>query len=148
MHETLVSALCRRFAAHAEVLPRVCPALAAEIHQLHVLVEHLEDNPNNRTRFLVLGYNEPEPTGNDKTSIMFSIPHRSGELFRAMAAFEKFDVNLNTIESRPSRVAAWEYVFYIDVQGHKTDLNVKKAIAQLEEHSLFVTIIGSYPAAV
>ncbi|MEP6754193.1 MAG: prephenate dehydratase [Chthonomonadales bacterium] len=125
----------------------LCPALAAEIHNLPVLVEHTEDNPNNRTRFLVLGYNEPEPTGRDKTSIMFSVPHKSGELFRAMAAFEKFDVNITIIESRPSKVAAWEYIFYIDVQGHQRDLNVTKAISQLGEHALFVRVVGSYPAA-
>jgi chorismate mutase / prephenate dehydratase len=125
----------------------LCPALAAELQELPILVEHTEDNPSNRTRFLVLGYNEPEPTGKDKTSLMFSVHHRSGELFRAMAAFEKYDVNLTMIESRPAKVAAWEYVFYIDVQGHVRDTGVAKAIEQFKEHALFVTVLGSYPAA-
>jgi chorismate mutase/prephenate dehydratase len=125
----------------------LCPSLAAELNNLPILVEHTEDNPSNRTRFLVLGYNEPEPTGKDKTSVMFSVQHRSGELFRAMAAFEKNNVNMTMIESRPSRVAAWEYVFYIDVQGHIRDAAVTKAVEQLKEHSLFVTVLGSYPAA-
>lgn len=125
----------------------LCPLIAAELYEVPILVEHTEDNPNNRTRFLVLGYNEPEPTGKDKTSLMFSVPHRAGELFRAMAAFEKYDVNLTMIESRPAKVAAWEYIFYLDVQGHQRDANVAKALAQLREHALFVTVLGSYPAA-
>jgi len=125
----------------------LCPALAAEMNGLPILVEHTEDNPSNRTRFLVLGYNEPEPAGRDKTSVMFSVHNRSGELFRAMAAFEKYDVNLTMIESRPAKVAAWDYIFYIDVQGHLRDTNVANAVSLLREHALFVTILGSYPAA-
>jgi chorismate mutase/prephenate dehydratase len=78
---------------------------------------------------------------------MFSVHNRSGELFRAMAAFEKYDVNLTMIESRPAKVAAWDYIFYIDVQGHLRDANVAKAVSLLKEHALFVTILGSYPAA-
>src|SRR5438046_5340265 len=129
-------------AAQEERAAAMCPALAAERANLPILVPHTEDNPSNRTRFLVLGYNEPEPTGKDKTSLMFSVHHRAGELFRAMAAFEKYDVNLTMIESRPAKVAAWEYVFYIDVQGHMRDANVTKAVNQLREHALFVTILG------
>lgn len=125
----------------------LCPLLAAEMNGLPVLVEHTEDNPSNRTRFLVLGYNEPEPTGKDKTSVMFSVHNRSGELFRAMAAFEKYDVNLTMIESRPSRGANWEYVFYIDVQGHVRDLSVTRSLDLLREQALFVRVLGSYPAA-
>ena len=125
----------------------VCPAIAAEMNGLPVLVTHVEDNPSNRTRFLVLGYNEPERTGRDKTSVMFSVRHRSGELFRAMGAFEKYDVNMTMIESRPAKVAAWEYVFYTDLEGHFHDTAVAKALDQLREHALFVTVLGSYPAA-
>jgi chorismate mutase/prephenate dehydratase len=125
----------------------ICPALAAEIVGLPILVEHTEDNPSNRTRFLVLGYNEPEPTGRDKTSVMFSVHHRAGALFRAMAAFEKYDVNLTMIESRPAKMAVWEYVFYVDVQGHVRDDNVARALHQLKEQTLFLTVLGSYPAA-
>src|SRR5207302_2830553 len=125
----------------------VCPDLAAELAELPILVAHTEDNPSNRTRFLVLGYNEPEPTGRDKTSVMFSVHNRSGELFRAMAAFEKYDVNLTMIESRPAKMASWDYIFYIDVQGHLRDANVSKSVNQLQELALFVTILGSYPAA-
>jgi chorismate mutase/prephenate dehydratase len=125
----------------------LCPAPAAEASGMPVLVEHTEDNPSNRTRFLVLGYNEPEPTGRDKTSVMFSVHHRAGALFRAMAAFEKYDVNLTMIESRPAKMAVWEYVFYVDVQGHIRDDSVARALQQLKEQTLFLTVLGSYPAS-
>lgn len=121
--------------------------LAAERTGLPILCEHIEDNPTNRTRFLVLGYNEPEPTGKDKTSILFSVANKSGELVHALSAFEKFNVNMSMIESRPTKVEAWQYAFYVDVQGHIRDLNVEKAVALLKEHSLFVRILGSYPEA-
>jgi chorismate mutase/prephenate dehydratase len=134
-------------AAKEEDAAALCPELAAEMNDLPILVAHTEDNPSNRTRFLVLGYNEPEPTGRDKTSLMFSVHNRAGELFRAMAAFEKYDVNMTMIESRPAKIAAWEYIFYIDVQGHLRDASVAKAVNQLREHALFVTVLGSYPAA-
>lgn len=121
--------------------------LAAEIYGLDLLAEHIEDNPQNRTRFLVVGYNEPASSGKDKTSIMFSVPHKAGTLFRAMSVFEKYDINLTMIESRPTKLTPWEYVFFIDFQGHKKDTHVQKALAALEEHTLFITVLGSYPEA-
>ncbi|HZO89989.1 MAG TPA: prephenate dehydratase [Chthonomonadaceae bacterium] len=125
----------------------IATTLAAERYGLPILCEHIEDNPTNRTRFLVLGYNEPEPTGKDKTSLMFSVHNRAGELVHALNAFEKYDVNLTMIESRPTKVEPWQYVFYIDVQGHIKDTSVWKAINLLKEHSLFVRVLGSYPEA-
>ena len=125
----------------------IATSLAAERTGLPILCEHIEDNPSNRTRFLVLGYNEPEPTGKDKTSLMFSVHNRAGELVHALNAFEKYDVNLTMIESRPTKTAAWQYLFYIDVQGHTRDISVTKAISLLKEHSLFVRVLGSYPEA-
>lgn len=125
----------------------IATSLAAEKYDMPILCEHIEDNPSNRTRFLVLGYNEPEPTGRDKTSLMFSVHNRAGELVHALNAFEKYDVNMTMIESRPTKTAAWQYVFYIDVQGHIRDISVDKAIALLKQQSLFVRVLGSYPEA-
>jgi chorismate mutase/prephenate dehydratase len=119
--------------------------LSAEKCDLPVRCDHIEDNPSNRTRFLVLGYNEPEPTGKDKTTLMFSLHNKPGQLAHALNAFEKYDVNLTMIESRPTKTAAWSYLFYIDVQGHTRDALVTKAINLLKEHSLFVRVLGSYP---
>ena len=147
VQEVSSTARAAELAAAEEGAAALSPRLAAELANLPVLVEHTEDNPSNRTRFLVLGYNEPEPTGRDKTSLQFSVHNRAGELFRAMAAFEQFQVNMTMIESRPSKIANWEYVFYIDVQGHMREDNVAKATNLLKEHALFVRVLGSYPAA-
>jgi chorismate mutase/prephenate dehydratase len=119
--------------------------LSAEKCELPIRCDHIEDNPSNRTRFLVLGYNEPEPTGKDKTTLMFSLHNKPGQLAHALNAFEKYDVNLTMIESRPTKTAAWSYLFYIDVQGHTRDALVTKAINLLKEQSLFVRVLGSYP---
>ena len=126
----------------------IATLLASEKWELPALCDHIEDNPANRTRFLILGYNEPEPTGKDKTSLLFSLAHKPGSLAHALNAFEKYDVNLTMIESRPTRQEAWKYLFYIDVQGHAKDQNVTKAVNQLKEHSLFVRTLGSYPEMV
>ena len=125
----------------------IATTLAAEKYDLPILCEHIEDDASNRTRFLVLGYNEPEPTGKDKTSLMLAVPNRAGELVHALNAFEKYDVNLTMIESRPNKTAAWQYVFYIDAQGHTRDASVTKSINLLKEHALFVRVLGSYPEA-
>lgn len=125
----------------------IATSLAAEVYDLNLVAEHIEDNPQNRTRFLVVGPNEPAPSGRDKTSVMFSVPHKSGALFHAMSVFDKYDINLTMIESRPTKLTPWEYVFFIDFQGHVKDQPVRKALAALQEHALFVTVLGSYPEA-
>jgi len=121
--------------------------LAARYYGLNILAESIEDNPRNKTRFLVIGNLECEPTGHDKTSIMFSVPHRAGSLFRALAAFELYNINLTMIESRPTKLMPWEYVFFIDFQGHQKDDHVLKALTTLRKDCLFLTVLGSYPEA-
>ncbi|MDH7481353.1 MAG: prephenate dehydratase [Armatimonadota bacterium] len=125
----------------------IATSLAAEYYGLKILAEHIEDNPQNRTRFLVVGYNEPAPSGKDKTSLMFSVAHKAGSLFRALSAFEKYDINLTMIESRPTKLTPWEYVFFVDCQGHFKDAPIQKALNALKEYTLFVTVLGSYPEA-
>jgi chorismate mutase/prephenate dehydratase len=145
--EAASSSRAAEMAAEDAESAAIATALAAERTNMPILCEHIEDNPSNRTRFLILGYNEPEPTGKDKTSLMFSVHNRAGELVHALNAFEKYDVNLTMIESRPTKTAAWQYIFYIDVQGHTKDAAVTKSISLLKEHSLFVRVLGSYPEA-
>jgi len=125
----------------------IATSLAAEMYGLDILAERIEDNPQNRTRFLVVGYIEPTPSGKDKTSVMFSVPHKAGALFKALSVLEKYDINLTMIESRPTKLTPWEYVFFIDCQGHVKDQPIQKALAALKEHTLFVTVLGSYPEA-
>ncbi|MCC6444854.1 MAG: prephenate dehydratase [Armatimonadetes bacterium] len=121
--------------------------LAARYYNLNILAEHIEDNPRNKTRFFVIGNKECESTGQDKTSLLFSVAHRPGSLFRAMAAFELYNVNLTLIESRPTKQMPWEYVFFVDFQGHQRDDAIAKALASLSKDCLFVRVLGSYPEA-
>ena len=125
----------------------ICTDIAAEINNIPVVATHIEDSPHNRTRFLVIGENEPRPSGHDKTSIFFSVNHKAGALLRAMSAFDAYGINLTMIESRPTKQMPWEYVFFIDFQGHVKEERVAHALAMLAEQSLFVTVLGSYPEA-
>lgn len=123
----------------------ICNRLAAEIIGIPILAEHIEDNPNNRTRFLILGYNEPAKTGRDKTSVMFNVHNRPGELVKALQAFNDNGVNLTTIESRPAPRATFEYMFYADCDGHRHDENMKKALEELKALAMEAVVLGSYP---
>jgi chorismate mutase/prephenate dehydratase len=119
--------------------------LGAETVGIPILVEHIEDNPHNRTRFIIIGYNEPAKTGDDKTSLMFNLRNRPGELVKALRAFEEQSVNLMMIESRPAQRATFEYIFYCDCSGHRTDENLVKAVETLKGYALETTVLGSYP---
>lgn len=123
----------------------IANALAAETIGIPILVDHIEDNPQNRTRFLVIGYNEPARTGRDKTSLMFNLRNRPGELVKALTAFEQQGVNLMMIESRPAQRATFEYIFYCDCEGHRTDASLERAITTLRGYALETTVLGSYP---
>ncbi len=123
----------------------ICNRLAAETIGIPILVEHIQDDPANRTRFIILGYNEPAKTGNDKTSVMFNLRNRPGELVKALKTFEEHGVNLMMIESRPAQRATFEYIFYCDCNGHRTDTALQSALEELRQHALETTILGSYP---
>lgn len=120
-------------------------SLILETIQLPVLADHIEDNPQNYTRFVVLGYNEPRKTGRDKTSLMFSLRNRPGELYNLLGAFVQHGVNLTMIESRPAPRASFEYIFYADCTGHRTDEHVATAIDAVKKLALETTVLGSYP---
>lgn len=123
----------------------IANTLGAETVGIPILVDNLQDNPGNRTRFLVIGYNEPVKTGADKTSLMFNLRNRPGELYRALGAFEEEGVNLMMIESRPAQRATFEYIFYCDCSGHRTDAPLQKALETLKGYALESVILGSYP---
>jgi len=120
-------------------------ALAAEKYGLIVHDENIQDSSENVTRFLVIGRTYPGRTGTDKTSIMFASQDRVGALHDSLEAFQKYKINLTKIESRPSKKKAWEYYFFVDFTGHCEDPRVKKALAELAQHTMFVKILGSYP---
>jgi chorismate mutase/prephenate dehydratase len=109
------------------------------------LEQDIQDNAANATRFLVLGRQCSPPTGNDRTSLMVSLPDKVGALHHALTAFRRYKINMTKIESRPSKRKAWEYFFFIDCDGHMHDRKVVKAIQALGRHCNFVRILGSYP---
>lgn len=121
--------------------------LAAEIYGLTIHNRHIQDSSENVTRFLVIGRKSSPRTGNDKTSIMFSVQDRVGALHDCVSSFKKFKINMTKIESRPNRQKAWEYYFFVDFLGHADDTRVKKALAELAKHTMFIKVLGSYPNA-
>ncbi|MFQ5455575.1 MAG: prephenate dehydratase [Nitrospirota bacterium] len=125
----------------------IASEMAAELYGLKIVRRNIEDNTNNYTRFLVISKKYCQKTGDDKTSIMFSIKDRVGALYNMLKPFATHKINLTRIESRPSKKKVWEYNFYIDLEGHIEDENVKKALEELEEESIFLKILGSYPIA-
>lgn len=118
---------------------------AAADYDLRVLAANIEDEPGNRTRFVVLGRQSVGATGKDKTSVLFSTKDRPGALYELLQAFKKRDINMTRIESRPSRRGTWSYVFYVDFEGHAENPNVQAALAELAELAPFYKCLGSYP---
>lgn len=123
----------------------ICNQFTAETLGVPILAGHIEDNSHNRTRFIVIGYNEPKKTGRDKTSLMFVLRNRPGELYRALGAFVEHGVNLMMIESRPAQRETFEYIFYSDCAGHRADDQIQNALATLKVLTLETTVLGSYP---
>ena len=121
---------------------------AGVIYGLATLAPHIEDEPNNTTRFLVLGKHDAGPSGRDKTSLIMSAPNRTGALHELLLAFAHAGVSMSRLESRPARHALWEYVFYVDIDGHRDDPAVKTALDELASRAAYLKILGSYPMAV
>jgi hypothetical protein len=120
-------------------------SLAAELHGLEILESSIQDRATNTTRFLVIGEKTCPPTGNDRTSILFSIQDKPGALVSALQSFDQFEINMSKIESRPSKQKDWEYIFYVDLGGHCEDQRVKEALVELRNHCSLVKLLGSYP---
>ncbi len=125
----------------------IASARAAEIYGMKILAKEIEDNPNNFTRFFILAKQDSPPSGNDKTSIVFSVKHRPGALYEFLKELATRNINLTKIESRPTRQKPWEYNFYLDFEGHREDKASREALDNLEKDSLFVRVLGSYPRA-
>jgi chorismate mutase / prephenate dehydratase len=128
----------------------VAGVVAAEVYSLEILAPNIEDSDDNTTRFLVLGSKLLQPSGQDKTTILVSASEttESGALFRLLAPLATHKVNLTRIESRPSRRRKWDYVFFIDLEGHATDASVAKALAELRKRASLFRVLGSYPRAI
>ncbi|MDH3346139.1 MAG: prephenate dehydratase, partial [Kiritimatiellaceae bacterium] len=125
----------------------VASRFAAELYGLDILAENIQDVRGNTTRFLVIGRKCSDPTDADKTSIYFGIKDKVGALHDTLDALKNNGINMSKIESRPSGDKVWEYVFFVDFEGHFDSPNVKKALAEMEEHCAVLTVLGSYPKA-
>ena len=125
----------------------IASEMASSIYDVPVIAEKIANNLNNYTRFLILSKNESDITGNDKTSIIFSIKHEPGSLYRIIENFHKNNVNLTKIESRPTRTKTWEYNFYVDFEGHQKDDKIFEMLEKIKQDTLFLKVLGSYPSA-
>jgi chorismate mutase/prephenate dehydratase len=115
--------------------------------ELNVIAENIEDDPKNTTRFLVLGNQQVAPSGNDKTSLVMSAANRPGAVHDLLVPLAKHGVSMTKFESRPARSGLWEYVFYMDIEGHQDDVKVAAALDELRKMAAFVKVLGSYPVA-
>ncbi|MGE0481674.1 MAG: prephenate dehydratase [Phycisphaerae bacterium] len=121
--------------------------LAGELYGLPVMVANIEDHPNNVTRFFVLGREGARPTGQDKSTLLFTVPDRAGALVDVLEVFRNESINLTHISSRPSRRRNWEYYFFVDAEGHIDDERVRRGVEAAREFCLQLTVLGSYPQA-
>jgi chorismate mutase/prephenate dehydratase len=122
--------------------------MAAELYDMPILSPDIEDEPHNTTRFVVIGKYQAPPSGNDRTSMLVFAHNRPGSLYGLLQPLAKRNISMSNIESRHSRSGVWEYVFFIDVDGHRENPLVSEAIREMKESSVMVKILGSYPRAV
>jgi chorismate mutase/prephenate dehydratase len=138
--------------AEAAVMASKDPAIAAiasemagEQYQLGVVQAHIQDDPHNRTRFVVIGSLETNPSGVDRTSLVLAVPNTAGAVYKLLAPLATHGVSMTRFESRPARIGTWEYYFYVDVEGHRQDAPVKRALEELHNNAAFFKLLGSYP---
>ena len=147
-HSTHSTAEAAERVRHDPTMAAIASPVCAELYGLEVVHSGIEDNRDNTTRFLVISKTAPRPSRRDITSLLFSIKRdQVGALYSALEPFAKHGVNLTRIESRPTKVRAWEYVFFCDFEGHSDDEDVASAIDELRPRCDFVKVLGSYPRA-
>ncbi len=135
-----------RSASENSDIAAIAGKVAALTWNLKVIADNIQDDINNRTRFVAIGNKEVLPSGNDKSSLILAVPNQSGAVCEMLIPFSKNKVSMTRLESRPARTGQWEYYFYIDIQGHQSDSNVAKALEELSSRVVFFKILGSYPA--
>ncbi|MBI5211999.1 MAG: prephenate dehydratase [Nitrospirae bacterium] len=143
--ESTSTARAAEIASRDEEAAAIASELAARVYDLQFVERHIEDNKNNYTRFLVIAKDYPSKTGRDKTSILLSVKDKPGALYDVLLPFRKSKINLTKIESRPSKRRAWEYIFFVDMEGHIEDKKVRKAVEDIKEKCLYMKHLGSYP---
>jgi len=146
--EVASTARAAQMAAQDPAAAAITGILAKDFYELEVVEEKIEDHAHNITRFVVIGNQNPRRSGDDKTSILFSVKDEVGVLHRMLAPFARDRINLTKIESRPLKSKPWEYLFFLDLEGHMEEPRIQRAIKKLERSCVFVKILGSYPGGV
>lgn len=141
------SARAAQMAADEPGAAAIGSTVAAELYELKVICGNIEDITNNITRFLVIGSEDAKPTGEDKTAILFSTAHKAGALADVLDVLKRYGINMTNIESRPSKKRQWEYYFFVDFLGHRTERQVQKGVEDARKHCLQLSILGSFPRA-
>jgi chorismate mutase/prephenate dehydratase len=145
--ETASTAGAAEVAAADPHVAAIASELAGRLYRVPILRARIEDNRHNATRFLVLGRRPPGPSGRDKTSIVFAMPNQPGALYRILEPFARAGLNLTKIESRPAKRMPWEFVMFVDFEGHRDTPLVAAALSEAAERTVYLKVIGSYPAA-
>jgi chorismate mutase/prephenate dehydratase len=138
-----------RMASADATIAAIAGEHAAQRFGLHAVAAHIQDDPHNRTRFVVLGAQTTQPSeapARDKTSLILSVPNRAGAVFHMLEPLAAHNVSMTRFESRPARIGTWEYYFYVDIEGHAADPEVAAALAELQKECAFFKCLGSYPA--
>ena len=139
------SSRAAQMAAAEEGSAAIAAGIAAEIYGLKLLCQDIEDISNNITRFLIISKRDAQPSGDDKTIVLFSTAHRTGALVDVLNVFKQYDLNMTNIGSRPNKKREWEYYFFVDFLGHRLDEQVQKALAEAKTHCLQLSVLGSFP---
>jgi chorismate mutase / prephenate dehydratase len=147
LREVESTSLAARMAADEPEAAALGSNLSASTYGLKILAEDIEDHPDNVTRFVAIGKTDAQPTGRDKTSLLFSVKHSPGTLYKVLENLARKKINMCRIESRPIRVRSWEYLFFVDIEGHSRDRDVRTAMKKMEECCVFFRQLGSYPVA-
>ena len=134
-----------RIAAEDPTVAAIAGSMAAQAWHLQVVASGIQDDPQNRTRFLAVGTTEPSASGQDKTSLILAVPNRAGAIHEVLSPLADNGVSMSRLESRPARTGQWEYYFYVDLVGHRDEEPIMRALAALKERAAFFKVLGSYP---
>lgn len=137
-----------RMASIDSSIAAIAGETAGDQYELSIVHAHIQDDPHNRTRFVVIGNSQCSPSGKDQTSIVLAVPNKAGAVYSLLAPFMQFGVSMTRFESRPARTGTWEYYFYVDVQGHQHDEAVARSLTELRSSAAFFKILGSYPLSI
>jgi chorismate mutase / prephenate dehydratase len=147
MEQTSSTAAAAQKAAECQSAAAVGSEMLADVHGLKILARNIQDKSVNQTRFFIVGRQATRPTGRDKTSVVFATAHRPGALLGALEPFDEQRINITRIESRPCKETPWEYIFFLDCEGHLSEDNVRSALDRVGESAMRFKVLGSYPAA-